>query len=163
MSTAEILASDKAESAGRNNVQLPLRNLAEATGGFLIGDSNDLTVPLRHVNEEISSFYEVSYNPGITNYDGSFRKLKVEVDRKDIVVHARNGYFALVADVRAAGLQAFEIPLLKALSDATYSKDVEFRAAAIQLQPKPAGTDVSLLVEVPLKERRPSPIPASPR
>lgn len=151
VSTAEILASDKAESAGRNNVQLPLRDLAEATGGFLIGDSNDLTVPLRHVNEEISSFYEVSYNPGITNYDGSFRKLKVEVDRKDMVVHARNGYFALAPDVRAAGLQAFEIPLLKALSDATYSKDVEFRAAAIQLQPKPAGTDVSLLVEVPLK------------
>ena len=33
VSTAEILASDKAESAGRNNVQLPLRDLAEATGG----------------------------------------------------------------------------------------------------------------------------------
>jgi VWFA-related protein len=151
VTTAEILASDNAESAGRNNVQLPLRDLAEATGGFLIGDSNDLSTPLRRVNEEINSYYEVSYNPGITNYDGSFRKLKVDVERKDTVVHSRNGYFALAPEVRAAGLQAFEVPILKVLSDGAFSKDVDFRSAALLLQPKPEGTDVSILVEVPLK------------
>ena len=73
----------------------PIRDLAESTGGFLIGDSNDLRVPLRHVNEEISSYYEVSFNPGIQNYDGSFRKIAVNAKRKDLVIHARNGYFAL--------------------------------------------------------------------
>ena len=95
-------ASDNAETAGRANVQLAIRDLAEATGGFLIGDSNDLRVPLRHVNEEISSYYEVSYNPGITNFDGSFRKLSVATTRKDLVIHARAGYFALPPEARAA-------------------------------------------------------------
>ena len=72
----EIMASDNAETSGRANVQESVRDLAESTGGFLIGDSNDLRVPLRHVNEEISSYYEVSFNPGIQNYDGSFRKTR---------------------------------------------------------------------------------------
>src|ERR1035438_5393660 len=38
----EMRASDNAETSSRANVQLPIRNLAEATGGFLLGESNDL-------------------------------------------------------------------------------------------------------------------------
>jgi hypothetical protein len=147
----EILSSDNAENSGRANIQLPIRDLAEATGGFLIADSNDLRGPLRRVNEEISSYYEVTFNPGIQKYDGSFRKLKVEVgDRKDLVIHARNGYFALPPEARTQGLQTFEIPLLKALSDGKLSADVGFGLRAVLLRPTPEGREVSLLVEVPL-------------
>jgi hypothetical protein len=49
--------TDNAENSYRANTQL-------ATGGFLIGDS-DLRGPLGHVNEEISSYYEVTFNPNI--------------------------------------------------------------------------------------------------
>jgi VWFA-related protein len=146
----QMTASDTAETAGRANVQLAIRDLAESTGGFLIGDSNDLRVPLRHVNEEISSYYEVSYNPGITNFDGSFRKLSVASTRKDLVIHARTGYFALPPEARAAGVAPFELPLLKSISDGKLSSDVEFRANALQLQPKKDGTGVAILVEVPM-------------
>ena len=147
----QMMAGDKAETAGRSNLQLPIRDLAESTGGFLIGDSNDLRVPLRHVNEEISSYYEVSYTPGITNFDGSFRKLNVASTRKDLVIHARTGYFALPPEARAAGLAPFELPLLKAISDGKLSSDVEFRSGAVLLQPKKEGTGVDLLVEVPMR------------
>ena len=58
----QMTAADTIETAGRANLDLPIRDLAESTGGFLIGDSNDLRVPLRRVNEEISSYYELSYN-----------------------------------------------------------------------------------------------------
>ena len=143
-------ASDHAESAGRANLQLPLRDLAEATGGFLIGESNDLRTPLRRVNEEIASYYELTYNPHIASYDGSFHKLKLETDRKNLVLQARNGYFALPPEARAQGLQAFELPLLKAIAEAQVSNDVEFRAGAVLLRPQDAGRDVSLVVEVPL-------------
>ena len=136
----EVMASDNAEVSARANVQESIRDLAESTGGFLIGDSNDLRVPLRHVNEEISSYYEVSFNPGIQNYDGSFRKLAVNANRKDLVIHARNGYFALPPEARASGMEAFEVPLLKMLSDAKVSADVKFRAGAILLQPRAEGT-----------------------
>ena len=151
----EVMASDNAEVSGRANVQEAVRELAESTGGFLIGDSNDLRVPLRHVNEEISSYYEVFFNPAIQNYDGSFRKIAVSANRKDLVIHSRNGYFALPPEARAGGMEAFEVPLLKVLSDAKASEDVKFRVGALLLQPGAEGTSVAILAEVPLHELQP--------
>jgi VWFA-related protein len=151
----EILAADTAENSGRANAGLRIRELAESTGGFLIGESNDLRGPLRQVNEDIGSYYEVTYNPGIQNYDGSFRKLGVTASRKDLVIHARNGYFALPPQALAAGLQSFEMPLLKAISDGKPSDDVQFAAGAVLLQPKGGSVDVSLMIEVPLHGLKP--------
>ena len=148
----EIMSSDNAEASGRANVQESLRTLAESTGGFLIGDSNDLRVPLRNVNEEISSYYEISFNPGIQTYDGSFRKISVTANRKDLVIHGRDGYLALPPGARAEGLQPYEVALLKILSDGGTASDVKFRSGGILFQPKPQGTDVMVLVEVPLRE-----------
>ena len=151
----EVMASDNAETSARANVQESVRTLAESTGGFLIGDSNDLRVPLRHVNEEISAYYELSFNPGIQNYDGSFRDIKVNANRKDLVIHSRTGYFALPPEARAGGLQPFELPLLKLLSDGKVSEDVKFRSGAVLLQPKADATSVAILMEVPLQELQP--------
>ncbi|MEO8368421.1 MAG: VWA domain-containing protein [Candidatus Solibacter sp.] len=151
----EVMASDNAEVSGRANVQEPVRTLAESTGGFLIGDSNDLRGPLRHVNEEISAYYEVSFNPNIQSYDGSFRKIAVNANRKDLVIHSRNGYFALPPEARASGLQPFEVPLLKILSEAKISEDVKFRGGAVLLQPGAETTSVAVLVDVPLQELKP--------
>ncbi len=146
----EMRASDNAETSSRANVQLPIRNLAEATGGFLLGESNDLRTPLRHVNEEIASYYEITYNPHIENYDGAFHKLKIDSDRKGLVLQARNGYFALPPESRASGMQVFEMPLLKALSDGQPLSDVEFRSAAFLEQPHADNTSLSVMVEIPL-------------
>jgi VWFA-related protein len=156
----EIMSSDNAETSARNDVQDAVRNLAGSTGGFLIGDSNDLRVPLRQVNEEIASYYEVSYNPAIQNYDGSFRKVSVSTSRKELMIHARNGYFALPAEARGTGLQGFEVALLQMLSDGKASDDVKYRAAGILLKPSEAATAAMLLVEVPLHELQPATDPA---
>ncbi|HXI41164.1 MAG TPA: VWA domain-containing protein [Bryobacteraceae bacterium] len=152
---AEVFAMDRAEVSGRANVQLAIRDLAEATGGFLIGDSNDLRAPLRKVNEEISSYYELTFDPHIQNYDGSFRKLAVSAGRKDVVIHARNGYFALPPEARALGLETYELPLLRAISDGKVTSGVKFRSGAVLLEPRNEGTDLSVLVEVPLHELQP--------
>ena len=150
VSTGQIMASDRVENAMRNNVQMPLRALAESTGGFLIGDSNDLRTPLRKVNEDVNSYYEVFYSPGIASYDGSFRKTHVDVSRKDTVVNARAGYFALPMDVRGPIMMPFELPLMKAISANPLPMDLEFRAAAIRFQPGKDGVKASLMVEVPM-------------
>lgn len=146
----QVMAADRAETSMRNNTQNALRNLAESTGGFLIGDSNDLRTPLRQVNEEISSYYEVTYNPGVMNYDGSFRRVKVETDRKNAVLHARNGYFALPPDLRSAGLQPFELPLLKVLSEQTLPRDLDFRAGLVRFRSTAQGVSTAVLIEVPI-------------
>ena len=151
----EVMSSDNAEVAGRSNVQLAVRDLAESTGGFLIGDSNDLRAPLRHVSEEIASYYEVTFDPAIKNYDGSFHKLNVATTRKDVIIHARNGYFALPPEARSSGLLPFEVPLLKALSSSTPTTDVDFRSSAFLLKPAPEGTASLVIVEVPLHGLQP--------
>jgi VWFA-related protein len=152
----EIMSSDNAETSARTDVQESIRNLADSTGGFLIGDSNDLRLPLRHVNEEIASYYEASYNPGIQNYDNSFHKLSVTAGRKDLAIHARNGYLALPPEVRGTGLQGFEVALLQMLSDGKASDSVKYRAGGILLKPAPHATPVMVLVEVPLHELQPA-------
>jgi len=152
VTTAQMTAADTYESAGRANLDLPIRDLAESTGGFLIGDSNDLRVPLRHVNEEINSYYEVSWNPNIETYDASYRKLAVATTRKDLVIHTRTGYFALPPEAVAAGLAPYEMPLLKTISDGKLSGDVKYRAGAVMLQPGKDATGVAILLDVPLRE-----------
>ncbi len=156
----EVFAMDRAETSGRANVQLAIRQLAESTGGFLIGDSNDLRGPLRKVNEEISSYYELTFNPHIQKYDGSFHKLAVVTDRKDLVIHARNGYFALPPETRAVGLETYEMPLLKAISDGEALTGVKFRSGAVLLEPRSDGTRLLMLVEVPLHELEAKPDPS---
>jgi VWFA-related protein len=156
----EIKSSDNAETSARADVQQYVRHLAEDTGGFLIGDSNDLRVPLRQVNEDIASYYEASYNPGIQNYDGAFHKLSVTTSRKDVVIHARSGYFALPPEARSTGLQGFEVALLQMLSNGKTSDDVKYRAGAILLKPGPQATSSMVLVELPLHELQPATDPA---
>lgn len=150
VSKAQIMASDRAETSMRNNVQLPLRTLAESTGGFLIGDANDLRPALKQVNEEVSSYYEISYEPGIEVYDGKFRKTRVDVDRKDTIVHARNGYFALPISVRGAAVSPYEFALLKAMDSTPAPEDVEFRSAAIRIDSDADGASGIVMVEVPM-------------
>jgi VWFA-related protein len=151
VSMGMIKASDNAEMSMRANGRNELLNLADGTGGFMVADSNDLRTPVRKINEEIASYYEVSYNPAIQNFDGSFRRVKVEVNRKDVAVQARNGYFALPAELRSSGLMPFEPPLLKALADGATVHDVAFRARLLRFQTMPQGISTAIVVEVPVE------------
>ena len=141
----QIMASDRAEVSGRNNQQMPLRTLAESTGGFLIGDSNDLRPSLKQINEEVSSYYEITYNPGIETYDGRVPKTRVDALRKDLVVHARNGYFALPVNVRGPAVLPYEFALLKAIDTTPAPAAVEFRSGTMRLKGKEL-----VIVEVPM-------------
>jgi VWFA-related protein len=150
VSIGMIKASDDAEMSMRANSQSELRNLADGTGGFLVADSNDLRVPLRKINEEIGSYYEVSYNPGIANYDGSFRRIKVELAKKDLVAQARNGYFALPMELRKTGMMPFEPPLLSALNVPAMPHDIPFHSRLVRFQPGPQGVATAVVIEVPV-------------
>jgi hypothetical protein len=66
----------------------------------------------------------------------------------------------LPPDARAGGLQPFEVPLLKILSDGKVSDDIKFRGGALLLQPKADGASVAVLVEIPLHELQSKPATA---
>jgi VWFA-related protein len=153
-SKGQIMAADRAETASRSNVQIRLQELSEDTGGFLIGETNDPSKLLKQVNEEINTFYEIAYSPGISNFDGSFRKTTVELkgpEVKGLLAHSRNGYYALPPELQAKmPTDPAQEALLSALNNPKPPTDVEFRAGSFTMTP---GTDKSsgvVIAEIPL-------------
>jgi len=70
--------------------------LAEQTGGrvFCATESKDLPPIYEKILDELSSQYVLGFTSDNTGRDGKYRKLRVDLKRKDLRVHARAGYFA---------------------------------------------------------------------
>jgi VWFA-related protein len=73
-----------------------LRNLASATDGIAIINSNDLESGLRRVTADLSSYYLLSYY-STGQLDGKFHAIRVRVKRPGVQVRARRGYLAPTA------------------------------------------------------------------
>ena len=69
------------------------RSIAAQTGGSTIAGT-DLLAGLRRVANEGRTYYLLGYSPANTARDGEFRRIEVSVNRPDITVRARGGYFA---------------------------------------------------------------------
>jgi len=151
VSTMQARAAETAEGALRANPLLWLRDLAQQTGGATIAETNDWRAPLRAVMDEVRTYYEASYAPHIAVYDGKFRKISVRVDRTDVFVHARSGYFALPQLKRGQQLMAYEMPLLDALNAPSAPLDVNFQVAAERFNDHGPKIEYMLTLEAPLK------------
>lgn len=73
-----------------------LRQISELTGGSYVmtNDLEQLDEIYDQILEELFSQYTIGYLPKNTERDGRYRKIKVEVKRKDVKVRARRGYQA---------------------------------------------------------------------
>jgi VWFA-related protein len=71
-------------------------HMTQETGGRVINVRNDkgLEKAFDIVSEELRSQYVLGYSSTNTKRDGTFRKIKVEVDRPDTKILARKGYYA---------------------------------------------------------------------
>jgi VWFA-related protein len=74
-----------------------LRNVADQTGGLLIKNRNELRDSLERIDRDLREFYTLTYHPQDSKYDGSFRKIKVDVSGGGHTVRYRKGYYALAA------------------------------------------------------------------
>src|SRR5262249_52077700 len=75
-----------------------LYRISGDTGGEFIKGANDLSRGLNRIDQEIRSRYTLAYYSPDANFDGSYRKLKVEVRRPDLQVVSRPGYYADAPD-----------------------------------------------------------------
>jgi VWFA-related protein len=69
-----------------------LRSLASNTGGSSIYDVIDLDKALDELDQQLSSYYILGFQSGNPKRDGSFRKLEVKTDLKNISLQFRKGY-----------------------------------------------------------------------
>jgi VWFA-related protein len=151
VTTAQARAGETAESSLRANPLLWLRDLAQQTGGVTIAETNDYRAPLRIAMEEVRTYYEASYAPHIAVYDGKFRKISIRVDRPDVVVHSRSGYFALPQIKGGQQLFAYEMPLLNALNAPAAPHDVDFQVGAERFNDRGPKVEYMVTLEAPLK------------
>ena len=79
---------------GNASSQETLYTLAADTGGKPFMDTNDLSGAFRQVQKDTSAYYVLGYTSTNHLKDGHFRRLKVQVNRPDIKLDYRSGYYA---------------------------------------------------------------------
>jgi len=68
--------------------------LAERTGGRAFFNTNDLRGALRKALEDADVTYTLGFYPDSDDLDNKYHELKVKVDRKNVDLRYRKGYFA---------------------------------------------------------------------
>jgi VWFA-related protein len=136
---------------GGSELQSPLVNLAEGTGGIYIRAGASLRHPLQQLHDELTNYYEASYIPNIKDYNGAFRPIEIHPVRKGIVVKSRSGYFALPPE-NGSGIRPFEVPLLSILQQEKLPTDLAFQTEVLHLGELPDGNSGDIAVQVPLSQ-----------
>jgi VWFA-related protein len=144
------LSFDLAIEAGKYNTQDTLAILAQETGGFLTANTNDFRGPVQRIANELETYYEVSYDPQIATYDGSFHRVSVNTSRGDLHAITRAGYFALPRSAMQNGLSAFEIPLLRALSTKPPAHAFQFESGAMHFHGEDRMATCGFLIDMPM-------------
>lgn len=78
-----------------------LTQFAEMTGGKAFYNTNDLATAFRRAADDASSYYLLGYYLDTKNNHAGWRNLKVQVDKKDVEVRTRKGFFVTNATINA--------------------------------------------------------------
>jgi len=77
-----------------NNEQNTMHSIADDTGGKVCSGSNDLGKCVRDAMNDSSHFYEISYYPDSSEWNGEYRKISLNVKSHGAHLSYRQGYYA---------------------------------------------------------------------
>ncbi len=140
------------------NRQDTLRELAEDTGGFDIANTDNIAL-LNKVMEDVDTHYEITYRPGSEKDDGHFRKIEVKLDRADLRIETRPGYFA-VPDTGAGPLTATEIAGFQALDEKTQPHAFLFGVQAYRYPVANGDSQIEIAFDIPIAGLTATPQPS---
>ncbi|WP_158821529.1 VWA domain-containing protein [Granulicella sp. S156] len=83
-----------AQFSANFNSQETLATLSTDTGGKPFFDSNDFAPAFQQVQHDTEAYYILGFHSTNQAHDGTFRHLTVTVDRKDVKIDFRPGYYA---------------------------------------------------------------------
>jgi VWFA-related protein len=152
-SVEQVIYNDRGIASSQSNLQNALASLSSGTGGFLIANTNDFRPALRRVNEEINTYYELTYDPGLEIYDAALHRTEVKSSRPELKIQARSGYYALPPVKGARPVLPYEVPMLAALDDPGFASKVSFFDSILTIEPSSDGELTNaVIVQVPLRQ-----------
>jgi VWFA-related protein len=86
---------DNVRQEGQTREYDILYRLSGDTGGKFLKGNNDIGQGLERINQEIQARYTLAYRSTNQTFDGTFRKVKIEVKRPDAQIISRSGYYAV--------------------------------------------------------------------
>jgi VWFA-related protein len=86
---------DNVRQEGQSREYDILYRISGDTGGKFLKGNNDIGLGLERINQEIQARYTLAYRSTNQNFDGTFRKVKIEVRRPDTQIISRSGYYAI--------------------------------------------------------------------
>ncbi len=87
--TKPVLKASKADPG-----DLALQVLVQHSGGKVFLGSNDITSEIRKSAEDALGWYTLTFNPQPSTETDTWHNVEVKVDKPDVVVRTRNGYYA---------------------------------------------------------------------
>ena len=136
------------------NSQETLGTLASDTGGKLFSDSNDFAPAFAKIQHDTEAYYILGFRSTNTAKDGSFRHLTIKVNRPDVKLEYRTGYYA-PADFQHAKTEDREVALAEQLRSDLPATDVAvyLQALYFRVEDNRFYVPVSLIVpgsQIPL-------------
>ncbi len=139
---------DYARQEGQNRQYDILYRMSGDTGGRFLKGNNDLAQGLERINQEIQARYTLAYSSTNQNFDGTFRKVKVEVRRPDAQVVSRSGYFAIPPEELVL-LSPEEKKLLETFDTAAVKNELPLFLELIPFRSRDGLNTVALSIELP--------------
>jgi VWFA-related protein len=103
--------------------QETLATLSADTGGKSFFDSNDFAPAFQRVQQDTSAYYVIGFRSTNLLRDGRFRKLTIKLNRQDVKLEYRPGYYA-PADYRHSNKEERERELTEQLESDLPATDV---------------------------------------
>src|ERR1700684_96537 len=106
------------------NTQEVMATLSSDTGGKAFFDSNDFSPAFQRIQQDTSAYYVIGFHSTDTAKDGRYRRLTIKINRPNVKLEYRPGYYA-PADYKHANKDERERQLQEQLASALPATDVE--------------------------------------
>jgi VWFA-related protein len=141
-------AFDNTRTEGQNREYDILYRISGDTGGKFLKGNNDFGLGLERINQEIQARYTLVYRSTNQNFDGAFRKVKIEVRRPEAQILSRSGYYAIPPD-EIVLLSPTDKKLLSNFASAQANSDLPLFVTLTPFRSQEGLYTVPLAFEVP--------------
>ncbi|HEY6448723.1 MAG TPA: VWA domain-containing protein [Acidobacteriaceae bacterium] len=130
------------------NTQEVMATLSSDTGGKAFFDSNDFSPAFDRIQKDTSAYYVLGYHSSDLRRDGRYRRLSIKVDRGDVKLEYRPGYYA-PADYKHATRDEREQQLQDELASELPATDMAVYLEALYFRTGPDRFYVPVSLVVP--------------